>query len=65
MLLKLRYDGSLSNFAFNVNLRRYTQVMKEKNMFAFFDMAYQVGRCWLTLGSPQVDPGMAVLGVSA
>jgi len=24
MLLRLRYDGPLSNFAFNFNLRRYT-----------------------------------------
>ena len=26
MLLKLRHDGPLSNFAFNFNLRRYTMV---------------------------------------
>ena len=25
MLLKLRYDGPLSNFAFKVNLRRYNE----------------------------------------
>jgi len=26
VLLKLRYDGPLSNFAFNLNLRRYRMV---------------------------------------
>ena len=25
--MKLKYDGPLSNFAFNFNLRRYTQVV--------------------------------------
>ena len=29
MLLKLRYDGPLSNFGFNFNLRRYTQGSKD------------------------------------
>jgi len=27
MLSKLRYDGPVSNFAFNFNLRRYTKVV--------------------------------------
>ena len=27
MLLKLKYDGPLSNFGFNFNLRRYSMVM--------------------------------------
>ena len=41
MLLKLRYDGSLFKFAFNLNLRRYTTVASPK-----------VGQCRLTVSKP-------------
>jgi hypothetical protein len=47
MLLKLRYDGPLSNFAFNFNLRRYNEgdTPNYAGLRADFNM---VGRCRLT-----------------
>ena len=41
MLLKLRYDGPLSNFAFKFDLRRYTT-----------DGELLVGRCRWTVSNP-------------
>ena len=44
MLLKLRYDKTLSSFAFNFNLRRYTMAGKAGDAL----MAGLVGRCRLS-----------------
>jgi len=35
--LKLKYDGPLSNFAFNFNLCRYIQGIGVDDIFVFFD----------------------------
>jgi hypothetical protein len=44
MLLKLRYDGALSNVAFNLILRRYSKDPEWDMMFVPFAL---VGRCRL------------------
>jgi len=48
--LKLKCDEPLSNFAFNVNLRRYTQVVLQAayaNNFLAIDAAgsFEINRC--------------------
>ena len=51
--LELNYDGPLSNFAFNFNLRRYNLVhvmIDEPDEFHDYNL---VGRCSLTLSSPR------------
>ena len=47
MLLKLRRDGSLSNFAFKFNVRRY--IMGEPAWVNVEKKYGKVGRCSLTL----------------
>jgi len=48
-LLKLIYDGPLSNFAFNFNLRRYTEGAHAAAPFGI-QLEVVVGRCRLTPG---------------
>ena len=49
--LRLKYDGPLSSFAFNFNLRRYTQelsdIMKEFDTNCDGALDYVVRRCRL------------------
>ena len=54
-LLKLNHDGPLSNFAFNFNLRRYS----EENMFIFGALADQEGRCRLTVSKSKLKAPLA------
>ena len=63
--LKLQYDETVSNFAFNFNLRRYTedirkQLPQESIMFDNVNLAFiksmqemKVRRCRLTLSNPR------------
>ena len=57
--LKLSYDGPLSIFAFNLNLRRYTEAseyadyMAEKLIAMPAMRRNQAGRCRLTLWNPR------------
>ena len=50
--MKLRYDGPLSNLAFNFNLRRYTVVAKTTARLQNIDGVYKVGRCRLSISKP-------------
>ena len=61
--LKLRYDKTFSNFAFNFNLRRYIELVAapvEVGKLVEWKTEYvarvSVGRCRLTPVSPRVDP---------
>jgi hypothetical protein len=52
--LKLEYDQLLSNFAFNVNLRRYTtvnEVVSESALIKRQQREIEAGRCSLTLSN--------------
>jgi hypothetical protein len=59
--LKLKCDGLLSSFAFNINLRRYNvgarkQIdnrLKERGAIEDEKLRYWVGRCRLTLSNPR------------
>jgi len=56
-LLKLRYDGPLSDFAFSFNLRRFTLGEYVKGFPRLerlhpFERALLVRRCRLTLSNP-------------
>jgi len=55
MLLKLRYDGPLSNFAFKFNLRRYIQAEGKALRKAEED---KVGRCRLTVSKTMLKAPM-------
>jgi len=55
MLLKLTYDDTLTNFAFNFNLRRYTEVL---SMTAELKPYCMVGRCRLTVSKPVLKAPM-------
>jgi hypothetical protein len=60
--LKLNCDTLLSSYAFKVDLRRYIEESGDatrvdlKACKAKATAEVQVGRCWLTPGSPQVHP---------
>jgi hypothetical protein len=55
VLLKLRYDGPLLNFAFNFNVRRCILVLAQRASNGWLDRFLQanvVGRCRLILSNP-------------
>jgi len=53
MLLELRHDGPLSNFAFNFNLRCYNKGQLCGGDVAFWGESL-VGRCRLTVSKPML-----------
>ena len=59
--MKLKCDEPLSNFAFNFNLRLYTEAVVAAGDTALLVLAElastAVVRCKLTVSKPQVDPG--------
>ena len=59
MLLKLRYDGPLSNFAFNCNLRRYDSV-DTSTFFLQFCLLRIAQSCPLELIHPPFHLGFVV-----
>jgi hypothetical protein len=54
--LKLKYDETLSNFAFKFKLRRYSKVTRSGKVIHYrrdpADPDRVVGRCRLTLSNP-------------
>ena len=56
--MNLKYDGPLSNFAFNCNLRPSTEVAQRGELFHSEAFTDQVGALQLDPGLPQLTPSL-------